>query len=350
MPACAGFRTEHSLRYIMYGAGAIGGIVGGKLFMAGHEVILIARGEHLRVIQDEGLKLRVPGETHVLPIPAVNHPSQIEFRPDDVVVLTMKSQDTEKALEDLRAAAGDQVIVVCCQNGVENERMAVRRFSKVYAMVIIMPATFLEAGMVETPSWPVAGVGDLGLFPRGKDAIAEAIAADFDAAGVSSKAYDDIMPWKYMKLMGNVNNAVGAVCGADADTKDLQAMVRAEAEACFRAAGIELTPEEEFRARGNAFRSANQAAAASSPEAPAPRRSGSSTWQSLARGAGTSEGDFLNGEIALLGRLHGVPTPANEVFQILSDRLARERRQPGSVTVEEATALIEERRGSYATA
>ncbi len=336
------------MRYIFYGAGAIGGIVGSKLHLAGHEVILIARGEHLRKIQQDGLTLNVPDDSMKLPIQAVGHPSEIEFREGDVVIMTMKSQDTASALDELRAVAGDQIPVVCCQNGVENERMAARRFANVYGMMILMPATYLEAGVVETPSWPIAGVGDLGRYPTGKDALSEAIAREFDAAGVASMAQDDIMTWKYAKLLQNVGNAVGAVCGAEADTKELQRLVREETVACYEAASIAWTNDEEFRARSSSFRRAAQAPGGIS--AVQRTRGGSSTWQSLMRGAGSSEGDYLNGEIALLGRIHGIPTPANEIFQVLSDRLARERKQPGSVSAEEAMKLIEERTASYANA
>src|SRR5215207_7197961 len=111
------------MRYIIYGAGAIGGGIGGRLFEAGHDVVLICRGEHLEAIRRDGLLLRSPeGETR-LPVPAAGHPREIEFTPDDVVVLTMKTQDTERALLDLEAAGGSGLPVVCCQNGVENERL-----------------------------------------------------------------------------------------------------------------------------------------------------------------------------------------------------------------------------------
>jgi 2-dehydropantoate 2-reductase len=214
-------------------------------------------------------------------------------------------------------------------------------------MVILMPATYLEAGIVETPSWPIAGVGDVGRYPSGLDATAEQIAREWDEAGVSSVARDDVMAWKYTKLLSNVTNAVGAVIGAEVDTSAIQDVVREETRACFRAAGYQWIPGPQFTERGATFRTQAPPGGISGVGR---SRGGSSTWQSLARGAGTSEGDFLNGEIALLGRLHGIPTPANEVFQILSDRLAREHRQPGSVTLEEAMKLVDERRAAYATA
>ncbi|MGH2634470.1 MAG: ketopantoate reductase family protein, partial [Tepidiformaceae bacterium] len=81
------------MRYIIYGAGGIGGAIGGRLFLAGREVVLIARGAHLDAIRAGGLLLRTPEGDHRLPIDVAGHPREIEFRDDDVVLLTMKTQD-----------------------------------------------------------------------------------------------------------------------------------------------------------------------------------------------------------------------------------------------------------------
>ena len=55
----------------------------------------------------------------------------------------------------------------------------------------------------------------------------------------------------------------------------------------------------------------------------------------MLRGTGDIETDFMNGEIVLLGRLHGVPVPANAAVQEVGNRLVNEGLEPGSVTVEE---------------
>src|SRR5690606_15224441 len=101
-------------------------------------------------------------------------------------------------------------------------------------------------------------------------------------------------------------NAVQALCGLEADTRALREGLREEALACYAAAGIEYEPDVEFRARVGVVRSLRVEGA--------PTR-GSSSWQSLARGQTTIEADYLNGEIALLGALHGVPTPLNRAVQ-----------------------------------
>src|SRR5260221_8610060 len=61
-------------------------------------------------------------------------------------------------------------------------------------------------------------------------------------------------------------------------------------------------------------------------------RAGGSSWQSLARGSGAIEADYLNGEVALLGRQHGVSTPVNDMLQRVANRMARDRMAPGSLS------------------
>ncbi|MGH3206525.1 MAG: ketopantoate reductase C-terminal domain-containing protein, partial [Trebonia sp.] len=73
------------------------------------------------------------------------------------------------------------------------------------------------------------------------------------------------------------------------------------------------------------------------PVAGAPRGGGSS-WQSLTRGTGSIEADFLNGEIVLLGRENSVPTPVNEALQRLANRAAADRLPPGSLSPGEIAA------------
>src|SRR5689334_22764924 len=132
------------MRIIIYGAGAVGGVIGGRLAEHGHDVVLIARGDHLRAMQEKGLEIDSPAGAVTVPVAAVGRPSEIDFKTGDVVILTMKTQDTEAALDELRDAAGPDVAVACAQNGVENERLAVRRFANVYGVPVRLPATHLE--------------------------------------------------------------------------------------------------------------------------------------------------------------------------------------------------------------
>ncbi|MBV8219193.1 MAG: hypothetical protein JO325_12075, partial [Solirubrobacterales bacterium] len=121
------------MRIVIFGAGAIGGVVGAKLHQSGIDVALIARGAHYEAIRDRGLTLEQPNAiTLRLPIPVADAPDALDWSGDDVVMIATKSQDTTGALGALRAAAPATTPVVCLQNGVENERAALRLFPNVY--------------------------------------------------------------------------------------------------------------------------------------------------------------------------------------------------------------------------
>ena len=93
------------MRFIIYGAGAVGGGIGGRLFQAGHDVTLIARGDHLAALQRDGLTLGSPAGTADLRCRRPAAPASADPAPGDVVVLAMKSQHTAAAVADLAPAA-----------------------------------------------------------------------------------------------------------------------------------------------------------------------------------------------------------------------------------------------------
>jgi 2-dehydropantoate 2-reductase len=352
------------VRYIVIGAGAVGGTIGGCLFQGGHDVVLVARGAHLEALRTHGLRLATPLGTDVLPIPAVSGPAEVALRRDDVLILATKTQDAEAVLtewarqpvadgpsdagdpagdpaDDSAGASGiagtvaaEVVPVVCAQNGVTSERFALRRFRHVYGMHVWLPATHLEPGAVESQGVPFAGMLQVGRYPAGIDPTAERIGADLEKSRFLSPVRADVMRWKYSKLLDNLNNAIEALCGPEhtgfgaaprsSDAADLYRLTRAEGTAVLDAAGLAYASRPELKElRGDRVRieSVNGSA-----------RSGGSSWQSLTRRTGTIEADFLNGEIVLLGRLHGIPTPVNEALQRLANQAAAQRRAPGFLT------------------
>jgi len=320
------------VRIIVYGAGAIGGVVGGFLFEAGHDVVLIARGPHYEAMRNRGLTLETPERRVVLDLPVVDGPHRVDWRDDDVVVLTMKTQDTEAALAALAEAGADRFPVACAQNGVESERMALRRRSDVYGVCVMCPAAHLAPGVVQAFSVPSPGILDVGRYPSGSDATARSLADAFRAATFHAEARPDIMRWKYTKLLMNLGNAAEALCGPQARLSELARRARREGVAALTAAGIAFASDEEFvERRGDLI------APGAIGDGPRP---GGSSWQSLARGTGRIEADYLNGEISLLGRLHGVATPANDVLQAAANEAARLRRPPGSVSPDELLAAV----------
>jgi 2-dehydropantoate 2-reductase len=314
------------VRFIVYGAGAVGGVIGARLFQHGHDVTLIARGDHYEAVRDRGLRFETPDESVTLPIPAADRPAAVEFAAGDVVLLAMKTQDTAAALAELSAVAPPDVVVASAQNGVANERLALRLFPAVYGVCVLLPAVFLEPGTVEAYLAPVTGRLDVGRFPDGEDDTARALAAAFAGSGFEAEARPDIMRFKYGKLLTNLANAVEAVIGGDGD--EITRLALEEGAACLRAAGIEAASGVTLGAPIRPIHGRD--------------RLGGSTFQSLQRGTGTIEADYLNGEIVLLGRMHGVPTPVNELLRRLANRMARERRSPGLMTPQEFFKALHE--------
>jgi 2-dehydropantoate 2-reductase len=317
------------VRYIIYGAGAVGGTIGARLFESGRDVVLIARGEHGRVMAAGGLKFGTPEGWRVLKIPVVDHPGKLTFTDDDVVVLALKSQDTHTALDALERCATPDLAIVCAQNGVENERRALRRFANVYGMCVMMAGVHLEPGIVHVHNTPQSGVCDVGRYPRGTDALATQVAADLEASSIKSEACADIMARKYAKLLTNLTNGLEAAVGRVALGSSLAERARAEASTVFAAAGIVATRATDSRWDGINVENVEGV-----------ERIGGSTMQSVVRGLPTLETDDLNGEIVLLGRLHGVPTPVNEMLQRLAIRMIVERIKPASLSLHKLEASV----------
>jgi 2-dehydropantoate 2-reductase len=331
------------VRYVIIGAGAVGGVIGGRLAESGHEVVLVARGAHLAALRGTGLRLTTPEGVRTLRLPCAQGPKEVGLRPDDVLVLAVKTQDTVAALDAWSGrpvagggTAGEVLPLVCAQNGVENERLALRRFRRVYAMCVYLPATFVEAGAVSGGGDPVSGILHLGRYPRGVDDTARALAGDLERSRFLAPVVPDVMRWKYAKLLSNLANALNALSGTQAlgteAGRDLVERAMAEGRAVLTAAGVEWA--------GSAEEAAARDGRITQVDVDGQRPGGGSSWQSLARGTGSIEADHLNGEIALLGRLHGVPTPVNDALQRLANTCARERRAPGSMPVDALAAVI----------
>ncbi|MFC1415732.1 ketopantoate reductase family protein [Streptacidiphilus cavernicola] len=336
------------MRYIIIGAGAIGGGIGGRLHESGQDVVLVARGPHLAALRTDGLRFSSPEGTRTLAVPAVGGPGELRLDRDDVLLLAVKAQHTAALLDDWSGrpvdgggTAGELLPLLCAQNGVENERLALRRFRRVYGVSVWMPATHLEPGRVAVPGAPLSGFLHLGRYPAptgadpsGGDPTVRAISADLEKAHFRAPVHRDVMRWKYGKLIGNLGNAVDALADpAEQDTAaELYRRARAEGAAVLTAAGIPFASvDEQLAVRGDLMDPVPLDGA---------ERGGSSSWQSLARGTGSIEADYLNGEIVLLARRHGVPAPVNEALQRLATAYARAGRAPGSLPTAELTALL----------
>jgi 2-dehydropantoate 2-reductase len=319
------------MRAIIYGAGGIGCVVGGHLALTGTDVVLIGRPGHMGAIRDNGLRFVTPAATHTLRLPAVTAPDQVNFGPDDVVLLCAKGQNTEEALHDLRAVTED-VPIFCLQNGVINEETASGIFPRVYGVMVRVGAIYVEDGEViarrDPPGWLI-----IGRYPAGEDDLARELASRLSQAGFFTMTTPDVMPYKWGKLILNLGNAVGAITNARPDeTADIYRAARREAAELLGRAGIHwvsndelarVWPESTSRPRGVIHNEAQ-----------------SSTWQSLARRQGTVETDFLNGEIVRLAAKLGTRAPVNEALLRIVREMADNGETPGRHAPEELTRLV----------
>lgn len=324
--------NSKNLRLIIYGAGAIGGAVGGHLARTGSDVALIGRPGHMKAIREDGLRFITPTGTHVLRLPAVTAPDQIDFGPDDVVLLCVKGQDTDEALRELRRVT-DNVPIFCFQNGVRNEEIAAGYFPKVYGVKVSLAATYLTDGEVTARSDP-PGVLIIGRYPSGADDLAHAVATKLRVAGFLVLVTPDVMPYKWGKLMVNLANAVNGITdGVEGD--DYRRVARAA-----KKEAREILAEAGIRWISNAELALEWPESAVQPLSIPDSKIRSSTLQSLARRQGTVETDFFNGEIVQTARRLGKKAPINEMLVRITQEMAAGHELPGKYTPEQLCQLL----------
>jgi 2-dehydropantoate 2-reductase len=321
------------MRFVVFGAGAIGSGIGGHLHRTGHNALLVGRPAHVDRIRKQGLRLITADQTYTLPVPAVSRAQDIRFSDDDVVLLCVKSQDTDRALVDIRAAGGDPhtLPILCCQNSITNEPAAARYFRRVYGVLIVVPGIFLEPGVVHNNSLNNAGFIEVGQFPDGADRLSKDVATALSAASYAAYANPRVMAAKAGKMFSNLGNAMGAITDGHGDSSLFMQHVRAEAARCFQIAGLEYEAPDAFELRSREQHRQSRL--------PAGVRNLGSSWQSLQRGLGSIEADFLNGEIVRLGRIHGISTPYNEVLQEVANAMAAGREKPGKFSAQDLERL-----------
>lgn len=333
------------MRFIVCGAGAIGGVLGGQLAKAGFEVLLVDTAPaHVAAITAHGLHLEGVHGTHVLRLPILPHLSAVAFRPDDIVILAVKAWQSAAAVADLRRATALDLPIVCAQNGIANESLVAQAFAHVQGLMVLTGATCLEPGVViQTGNGPLG----VGTYPVGVSPAAAAVAAALEQTDLPGYTTDDICSAKWYKLLLNLNNATLGLTGqsthaamADAATRHWIADVWEEGAHVLQAAGIAYANPPGLASL------AEQIQHLRLPPAPAPAlpaaalQGRSSLWQDLYLRRGQVEAVYLNGEIVRLGQQYGVPTPYNHLLLTLSQALAVARAVPGQYTIPQLRAAL----------
>lgn len=300
-------------RYIVIGAGAVGAILAARLHEARLPYVLVGRGENIRVIRDEGLRYIVHGEERRIPVSAVDDPAAVALTPDDVLVFAVKTQDLESAARVWawqpvgQGTASWELPAVSVQNGLDADRILLRRFRRVVGGSLLTPAQHLEPGVVRSGALGPSGVLTLG--PVGRPGVdletVERIAEELRGVGYLVEVRADLDRWKAAKILHSVKNGVEVLSGSDDDRHALADLLAAEAREVLTAVGYDAATPDERTIDLSGFRQDPSSGIAPGQQ---------STWQSVSRGV-PNEADFLNGEIVLLGRLSGVATPANAALQ-----------------------------------
>lgn len=320
------------MRHVVYGAGAIGLLAAAGLSRAGGEVVVIARGENAVALRGSGVTYVSPRLRISYPVRVCEAPGAITFGAEDVVYVSVKSQAMREVVAALSSHAPLTTPIVCLQNGVSNERDALRCFDAVWGVNVGCPAAHPAPGTVYSYAAPGPGRLEFGRWAGSADWLSADLAGLFRLAGFEAVVSPDIRAAKYGTLLFNLPNAIDALCGRSARSSRLAENVVAEGASCLHAAGIPFVERDER---------AQLAATARFAPIDGEEFPGGSTAQSLDKGTGV-ETDYLNGEISLLGRLHGFPTPLNTGLQrLMAQAAAVQPRQP-RVSVERLAELLAE--------
>ncbi|MFP5265661.1 MAG: ketopantoate reductase family protein [Blastocatellia bacterium] len=340
--------VEKVTRYIIFGAGAVGGAVGAMLARAGARVVCVARPAQAEALRG-GLMIKQEGERITARVDAVTDVRHLAPEPGDTLVITTKSQATGEAVKELAAVYDGNSHVVCLQNGVSNEEAAARRFNNVYAGLVFFSAVQLEPDLITLPRGRSIAVG---CYPDGVNAGARRFCEDLSRAGFDAVASPHVMSMKWSKFVINLNNATYAITGywveqgmADPEMRSLMYEVREEGLRVLDAAGVEVEPPPgepspiRIRELNEKLKQPHRPPD-DAPDLPEERRTYASMWQDLVLGRSSGEADYLNGKIVELGKELGIPTPYNSVLLGIANRMFDEGLKPGIYTPAELHALI----------
>jgi len=307
-----------SLKVAVMGAGAVGCYFGGMLARAGHEVVLIARPQHVEAIARDGLRMETKTFDEHVRLAASADPGAVQGA--NLVLFSVKSTDTEAAGAQIRPHLPADALVLCLQNGVDNaDRLRTVLPQHAVAAAVVYVATEMAGpGHVKHH-----GRGELVIEPVvSKSFSSEGVAQALIAAGVPTEISDNVRGALWAKLILNcAYNAVSAIAQLPygktvqgEGVKDVMRDVVAECLAVAKAEGVQVPGDVDAAIRKIAETMPSQF---------------SSTAQDLARGK-RSEIDYLNGLIVQRGEALGVATPANRVLWALVKLLEGKQSAAGS--------------------
>jgi 2-dehydropantoate 2-reductase len=331
------------MRFVVYGAGAVGGVLGGHLARDKHDVLLICRAAHAEAIREQnGLRMKSATGDYFAPLSAATSTTATHFNDDTCVLFVPKSNDTSSCVEELATHAPGGVPIVSFQNGIDNERIISEKFTNVYGGVCRMTCSFLHPGHV---SFRKFGRLIVGKHPKGAHAYAKKLGKILEAAGFKASVSNSIMCDKWLKLVTNLQSAFNALIDdRDHDSPEflqLKAGVLEEAKRVLTA--------DKIRAKscdGGDFSLKEMIDELKKPRAArhgSSVRVNNSTWQNLYLKREEVENAFFHDPIIQLAGKYGIAVPHNEVALELVTRGCRETTGPGQLRAAEIVDLIKSR-------
>jgi 2-dehydropantoate 2-reductase len=303
------------MQVVVYGAGAIGSLVGARLHEAGGDVRLIGREAQVNAIRANGLLVKGRHESQAVRLPATTTLAGMA----DIILLTVKSQDVQEACRDI-ARVDSHATIVTMQNGVRSDREAadILGRNRIVGCVLNISATYLEPGVVEQNTNELLQVG----APFSESAARVDAVLALLSPSMTTVLVPDIARARWTKLMANLNNAIMAITGLPIGKalrlKGLARLSIATIREGVRTAQLGGFGLDQSR-RARTFRLMSTLPLSVSYLAfggrlagnfPPDSTFGPSTLQSFQRGS-SSELEYLNGEIVALGERIGRPTPYN---------------------------------------
>jgi 2-dehydropantoate 2-reductase len=300
---------------VVFGAGAIGSLVGARLHESGVNVRLIGRAAQVDAIRAKGLLVKGKNQSRLAQLPATTTLAGTA----DIILLTVKSQDVQDACRTIAALHSDATVVTM-QNGVRSDQEAadILGRDRVVGCVLNISATYLEPGVVEQNTSGLFQVGP--PFPESKARVDDVLA--LLSLAIKTEPVADVARSRWTKLMANLNNAIMAITGLPIGkalrhpglTRLSIATIR-EGVKTAQLGGFGLDQSRwarTFRLMSTlpmplSYRVFRGRLAGNFPP---DSTYGPSTLQSLQRGS-SSELDYLNGEIVALSERIGRPTPYN---------------------------------------
>jgi 2-dehydropantoate 2-reductase len=331
------------MRFVVYAAGAVGGVLGGHLALSKNDVLIVCRDDHARAIAETGgLRMKSGTGEYLAPLRTTSRLAAEDIDPDTCVLFTPKSNDTTRCVAALAEVAPREVPVVSFQNGVANEEIIAGSFENVFGGVCRMTCSFIQPGGV---SFRKMGRLVVGKYPKGAHAFSKKLAGVLGEAGFDVTVSNAIMCDKWLKLVVNLQSAFNAIIDPrdhdGVEFVDLKVGVLEEAKKVLRADKLKAKSCDEREPSIDDV--IGELKKPKAPRTPSAVKVNNSTWQNLYLKRKEVENGFFHGPIIELARKHGIATPFNETALELVTQAARSELGPGAFRAADVLSRIKER-------